>query len=259
MQRWSVNSTLKSIKQWFIDQITQKVVAGISQTSRLDISTFSTPTRYSKDILPVRKGSISEGGELGSWKWAPDWCWAAVIPQFHQYWYTNSTDNWINPHHLLPLKILYPVGQYFSHQNVGLLTSHVSKILRDLADIVRILSQLHNFLSSLSQGSVPKTYQRWAVNSWNVDRWRSHSQFVTKKTADRGDYIKENHHHSTNLDVPVFMFALEIAKGDNCWWCEKRHRPYIWTGFVLSYQPRSSLRPVLWSCINHMSGSTTIS
>lgn len=164
----------------------------------------------------------------------------------------------MNPHHFLPLKILYPVGPIFFSSNVGLLISHVSKILKDLANMVRILSQLSNFLSSLSQGCVPKTYQRWAVKSWNVDRWRSHSQFVTKKTADRGGYIKENHHHSTNIDVSVFMFALETVKGDN-YWCKTRHRPYIWTGFVFSDWPRSSLRPVLWSCINHMSGSKTIS
>lgn len=121
----------------------------------------------------------------------------------------------MNPHQLssfFPWRFYTLLDQYFSHQNVGLLISHVSKILEDLADFVTILSQLSNFLSSLSQGCAPKTYQRWAVSSWNVDSWRSHTQFVTKKDGDRRGYIKENYHPSTNLDVSVLMFALEIAK-----------------------------------------------
>lgn len=127
-----------------------------------------------------------------------------------------------------PLRFYTLLHQYFSHQIIDLLISRVSKIPKDLANFVTTLSLFGNFLSSLSQGCAPKTYQIWVVNSWNVDSWRFHIQFVTRRATDRRGYIKENQDHSTNLDISVFMtLPLEIAKGDY-YWCETRHWPYFW-------------------------------
>lgn len=113
-----------------------------------------------------------------------------------------------------PLRFYNPSGQYFSSWIIDLLIIHVPKILiLRTWQTLSVLSQLSDFLSSLSQGCAASTYQRWAVDAWNMDSWRSPHQFVTERATDRGAYIKENHHHhGTNLYIPVFTSASRNSK-----------------------------------------------
>lgn len=139
----------------------------------------------------------------------------------------------MNPHHLLHLKILYPVGPIFFSSNVVLLYNHVSKILEDLS---QLCPNLATFSAVWGKAVSPK-HTRGGLSILEMLSWRSHTQFVTRKAANRRGYINKHHHHTTNLDVSVFIFALEIAKGDN-YWCKTRHWPYFWTAFFSHINPR---------------------
>lgn len=175
MQRWSVCSMLKSRKQWFIGQRTQKL-ARISQADRLGISVFFTPIRYSETLL-VRRGSVSRGrGGLHSS--LEDSCWLLLscchppvpsIPTHHWHWQLGKSSS------PSALRFYTLSGQYFFFLNYWAPHDTCLKYsyFKDLTGFVTALSQLSNFLNSLSHGSAARMYQRWAVDAWNIDSWSS--------------------------------------------------------------------------------------
>lgn len=134
----------------------------------------------------------------------------------------------------LPWRFYTLLGPYFSHQMLGSSLAVSQKFLKTWQTLSQLCLNLAGFSAVWVKGVNPK-HIRDGLSILEVLSWGSHTQFVTEKAANRRGYVKENHYHATNLDVSVFMFALEIVKGDD-YWCETRHWPYFWTalGFFIS-------------------------